>query len=196
MLERLANQYEDRTEFDVEPGTMDPRALCRAIDDVIPQTMAICGGSGASSGFATMNLTQPRPFYHTAQFFGCIGQMLPAAMGIIAASGMKPLVLIDGDASTMMHLSDFDTAVRYKMPLLVVVQNDQALGSEYHKMKAHKMDAELSTIPTPDMGGDRARVRRPRHARDDGGAGARRGRGMGEGSRADDHRLLASRATC
>jgi thiamine pyrophosphate-dependent acetolactate synthase large subunit-like protein len=51
-----------------------------------------------------------------------------------------------------MHLSDFDTAVRYKMPLLVVVQNDQALGSEYHKMKAHKMDAELSTIPSPDMG--------------------------------------------
>ena len=153
VLERLANQYEDRTEFNVESGTMDPRALCRAIDDVIPQTVAICGGSGTSSGFVTMNVTKPRPFYHTAQFFGCIGQMLPAAMGIIAASGMKPLVLIDGDASTMMHLSDFDTAVRYKLPLLIVVQNDQALGSEYHKMKAHEMDFELSTIPTPDMGG-------------------------------------------
>jgi thiamine pyrophosphate-dependent acetolactate synthase large subunit-like protein len=152
VLERLANQYEDRTAFDVETGTMDPRALCRAIDEVIPQSIAVCGGSGASSGFATMNLTKPRPFYHTAQFFGCIGQMLPAAMGIIPASGMKPLVLIDGDASTMMHLSDFDTAVRYKLPLLIVVQNDQALGSEYHKMNAHKMDAMLSTIPTPNMG--------------------------------------------
>ena len=74
---------EDRTEFDVEPGTMDPRALRRAIDDVIPENIAICGGSGTSSGFATMNLTKQRPFYHTAQFFGCIGQMLPAAMGII-----------------------------------------------------------------------------------------------------------------
>ena len=52
-----------------------------------------------------------------------------------------------------MHLSDFDTAVRYKLPLLIVVQNDQALGSEYHKMKAHKMDFDLSTISTPDMGG-------------------------------------------
>ena len=69
-----------------------------------------------------------------------------------AATGYKPTLLVDGDASTMMHLSDFDTAVRYKMPILVVVLNDQALGSEYHKMKAHKMDAELSTIPTPDIG--------------------------------------------
>jgi len=119
---------------------------------VIPQSIAVCGGSGTSSGFVTMNLTKPRPFYHTAQFFGCIGQMLPAAMGIIPANDMKPLVLVDGDASTMMHLSDFDTAVRYKLPLLIVVQNDQALGSEYHKMNAHKMDAMLSTIPTPDMG--------------------------------------------
>ncbi|MGZ5227820.1 MAG: thiamine pyrophosphate-dependent enzyme, partial [Burkholderiales bacterium] len=152
VLERLANQYEDRTEFDIEPGTMDPRKLVRAIDEVVPQNIAILSGSGASSGFATMNLTRPRPFTHAAQFFGCIGQMLPAAMGIIPANGMKPLVLVDGDASTMMHLSDFDTAVRYKLPLLVVVQNDQALGSEYHKMNAHKMDAQLSTIPTPDIG--------------------------------------------
>src|SRR4029078_1751334 len=135
------------------PVTMDPRNLIAAVDEVVPQNIAILSGSGASSGFATMNLTKPRPFTHAAQFFGCIGQMLSAAMGIIAASGMKPLALIDGDASTMMHLSDFDTAVRYKLPLLIVVQNDQALGSEYHKMKAHKMDFDLSTIPTPDMGG-------------------------------------------
>ncbi len=152
VLERLANQYDDPTEFDIEPGTMDPRKLCRALDEVVPQSIGLLTGSGASAGFSTMAFTRPRPFVHAAQFFGCIGQMLPAAMGIIQATGGKPLMLVEGDASTMMHLSDFDTAVRYKMPLLVVVQNDQALGSEYHKMKAHKMDAELSTIPTPDIG--------------------------------------------
>jgi acetolactate synthase-1/2/3 large subunit len=30
--------------------------------------------------------------------------------------------------------------------------NNQALGSEYYKLDAHGMDAELSTIPTPDLG--------------------------------------------
>ena len=45
--------------------------------------------------------------------------MLPTAMGAVVAMGNKPLVLCDGDASVMMHLAEFETAVRYAMPLLV-----------------------------------------------------------------------------
>jgi thiamine pyrophosphate-dependent acetolactate synthase large subunit-like protein len=30
--------------------------------------------------------------------------------------------------------------------------NNQALGSEYYKLDAHKMKAELSAVPTPDLG--------------------------------------------
>ena len=61
-------------------------------------------------------------------------------------------MLVDGDASVMMHLAEFDTMVRYKMPLLIVVLNNEALGSEYYKLDAHKMDKELSVITTPDLG--------------------------------------------
>lgn len=152
VLQRLSNQYDDNSELIIEPETMDPRPLCRALDEIVPRHIGLILGSGASAGFSIMNFTRPRPFVHAAHFFGCIGQMLPTAMGVMQATGNKPLILIDGDASTMMHLSDFDTVVRYKMPLLLVVLNDQALGSEYQKMVAQKMDAMLSTIPTPDIG--------------------------------------------
>jgi len=49
VLGRLANQYEDRTEFELDPGTMDPRKLIRAVDELVPQDIAILSGSGASS---------------------------------------------------------------------------------------------------------------------------------------------------
>ena len=98
-----------------------------------------------------------------SHFFGCIGQMMPAAMGAVVASGNKPHVLVDGDASVMMHLAEFDTMVRYKMPLLIVVLNNEALGSEYYKLDAHKMDKELSCITTPDLGAVARGVRRQRH---------------------------------
>ncbi len=52
----------------------------------------------------------------------------------------------------MMHLAEFDTMVRHKMPLLIVVLNNEALGSEYYKLDAHKMKKELSVVPTPDLG--------------------------------------------
>src|SRR5438874_381037 len=75
----------------------------------------------------------------------------PAGIGTVAATD-RPTLLVDGDASVLMHLAELETAVREQLPLLTVVLNDQALGSEYHKFHAHKMDAELATIPTPDLG--------------------------------------------
>lgn len=149
---RLARHFEDRTEFLIEPGCIDPREVCLALDEIVPSDVGLIIGSGASSGFTTMLCNRPRPLVLASKFYGCIGQMLPAAMGAMMATGNKPTFLVDGDASFMMHLADFDTAVRYKMPLLAVVLNDQALGSEYHKMRAHNLKAELSIIPTPDLG--------------------------------------------
>ena len=73
--------------------------------------------------------------------------------GAFVATGYKPAVLVDGDASVMMHLAEFETAVRYGMPLLVVVMNNEALGAEYYKLDAHQMDVKPSMITTPDLGG-------------------------------------------
>ena len=151
-LERLSNMYEDRAEFKIEPGTIDPRIVCKTVDDLIPGDVGLFIGNGASSAITVMNTSKPRPYVHASGFFGCIGQMLPTAMGATIANGNKPAVLVDGDASTMMHLSDFDTVVRCRMPLLIVVLNDEALGSEYQKLRAHNMDPETSAIPSPDLG--------------------------------------------
>jgi len=101
-----------------------------------------------------------------SHFFGCIGQMLPAAMGGVVALGNKPSFLVDGDASIMMHLAEFETMVRYNIPLLVVCMNNESLGSEYYKLDAHKMNAELANITVPDLGkvavamGGRGRIAR------------------------------------
>ena len=64
--------------------------------------------------------------------------------------------------------------------------NNEALGSEYHKLDAHKMDAELSVDPTPDFGAVARRVRRQGTPREDGRRRARRRRGVGREAGADD----------
>ena len=149
---RLTGHYEDRTEFLIEPGYADPREVVNTLDEVVPTDISLFTGSGCTAGFSNILFRKQRPVVLASHFFGCIGQMLPAAIGGVLAMGNKPAILVDGDASVMMHLAEFETMVRYKMPLLVVVMNNQALGSEYYKLDAHGMDAELSTIPTPDLG--------------------------------------------
>jgi thiamine pyrophosphate-dependent acetolactate synthase large subunit-like protein len=148
----LSAKHADPAEFPLEEGHVDPREVCLTLDEMLPPEIGVVTGSGATAGFSNMLFNKPRALILPGHFFGCIGQMLPAAMGAVAASGNRPHVLVDGDASVMMHVAEFETAVRYGMPLMVVCMNNQALGSEYYKLDAHKMKAELSVVPTPDLG--------------------------------------------
>jgi thiamine pyrophosphate-dependent acetolactate synthase large subunit-like protein len=149
---QLVGHLADRAEFPIEDGKVDPRDVVTTLDEIVPANMSLLTGSGASAGFSNILFAKERPIVMASHFFGCIGQMMPAAMGATLASGNKPHVLVDGDASVMMHLAEFDTMIRHKMPLLIVVLNNESLGSEYYKLDAHKMDKMLSVIPTPDMG--------------------------------------------
>jgi len=150
--ERLANAWEDRHEYKIDAGTVDPRPLCLELDELLPNDISLFAGSGCTAGFTNILFRKARPMVMAGHFFGCIGQMMPAAVGAVIGTGMKPAVLMDGDASTMMHIGDFDTMVRYNVPLLIYVMNNECLGAEYYKLDAHKMAVETSCIPTTDLG--------------------------------------------
>jgi thiamine pyrophosphate-dependent acetolactate synthase large subunit-like protein len=150
--ERLANAWEDRHEYKIEAGTVDPRPLCLELDEMVPTNISLFAGSGCTAGFTNILFRKSRPMVMPGHFFGCIGQMMPAAVGAVIGTGMKPAILMDGDASTMMHIGDFDTMVRYNVPLLIYVMNNECLGAEYYKLDAHKMAVETSCIPTTDLG--------------------------------------------
>ncbi len=148
----LARATDDPKHYDIEPGTVDPREVCRAIDEIVPSEVGLVFGSGQQGRFGLMLLTGRRPLMIAQHHFGCIGQGLTVAIGAVLASGNQPTFLLEGDAGFMMHLAEFETAVRYDVPLLVLVMNDQALGAEYHKALATDLDVGLTTIPTPDLG--------------------------------------------
>jgi acetolactate synthase-1/2/3 large subunit len=62
---------------------------------------------------------------------GHLGTGLPYAIGAaIATSGKRPVVLITGDSSFMFHVAELETAVRKKLPIVVLVACDYAWGLE------------------------------------------------------------------
>jgi acetolactate synthase-1/2/3 large subunit len=150
----LANSLNDPTTYDLKPGTVDPREVCLTLDKMLPSHVGLVLGSGQNVGFSTMLFTEPRDVLLPNQFFSSIGQGLSASIGAVVGSGVKPTVLVDGDHSVMMYLAEFETAVRYRLPLLVVVLNDQAMGAELHQMRAEgdDLDSSLAFLSTPDLG--------------------------------------------
>lgn len=150
--EKLATALRDDQEYELAPGTIDPRQACQVIDECAPPEFGLVIGGGHSSGFAIISMPRSRPFVLVTQDFGCIGQGLSTAIGAMTATGDRPTVLIEGDCGFLMHLAEFETAVRCGLPLLALITNDQALGAEYHKSIISGLNAELPKISTPDLG--------------------------------------------
>lgn len=149
---RLAEAFDDPQAYDLEPGTVDPREVCTTLDRLMPSDVGLILGSGQNVCFSTMLFNEPRDLLLANQFFGSIGQGITSSIGAIVASGKRPAFLMDGDVSLMMYLSEFETAVRYGLPLMVVVLNDQAMGAELHKMRVKGLDPDLAIVTTPDLG--------------------------------------------
>ncbi len=148
---RLARNFADPGEFPIEPGRLDPRDVCRVLDETIPTDMGMALGGGSHVDFAVETFQRPRYVLGSQNYFGCVSQMLPATMGAIAATG-QPMFIVDGDATVMMSLSEFDTAVRYRWPLLLVVNNNEGLVAEYMKLEQRDMPGDLAMVPSPDFG--------------------------------------------
>jgi len=62
---------------------------------------------------------------------GTIGVSLPFAIAAQLARPDHPVVAVMGDGTFGFHMAEFDTAVRYDLPLIVVVGNDARWNAEY-----------------------------------------------------------------
>jgi acetolactate synthase I/II/III large subunit len=148
----LAEYDPDPREFELDPGTVDPRQVAATLDDILPSDVGVVHGTGHCSGITAIFMRKPRKLTWAVNTFGCIGQAVPTAIGAAVALSGAPLVVLDGDASTLMHMSELETAARLGVKLLIAVFNDEALGAEYQKLVSKNMDARASVIPTPDLG--------------------------------------------
>ncbi|WP_433136869.1 thiamine pyrophosphate-binding protein [Actinomadura nitritigenes] len=148
---RLTDWLEAPIDYVDEPGRIDPREAVRALDAAMPPEFDLVLGSGHQTDFGTMLFQRSRQVTSNYGMFGAIGQAPLLTIGQIVATG-RPAFVVEGDASFLMHLPEFETACRYGLPLLVVVMNDEGLGAEYHKLGAKGLAQDLAIIPNPELG--------------------------------------------
>jgi len=149
---RLTEWLEAPIDYANEPGLIDPREAIKVLDTAMPPEFDLVLGSGHQTDFGTMLFQRSRQVTSNYGMFGAIGQAPLLTIGQIVATG-RPAFVVEGDASFLMHLPEFETACRYGLPLLVVVMNDEGLGAEYHKLGAKDLTQDLAIIPNPELGG-------------------------------------------
>jgi len=70
-----------------------------------------------------------------AGLLGCLGTGIPFAMAAKLARPDKKVVLFNGDGSFGFNAMEFDTMVRHNIPVVCVVNNDQAWGMIKHSQE-------------------------------------------------------------
>ena len=150
LAQRIATEPADTAEFDMSEGQHDPRDVVTALDAAIPQGWQMVNSSGhCSYFFAHMN--RPYAEFLTIREFGAIGNGTSFAMGVAAACEGTPVVLLDGDGSWLMHVQELETYLRHRLPILTVVLNDGAYGSEIHKLRTEGLSEDGAVFGQTDL---------------------------------------------
>jgi acetolactate synthase I/II/III large subunit len=153
---KTAQQIKDRKPEAVsyDDGTsIDPRRAARYLEDKLPKDDRIIVFDGGHAGMVCMTtLTIPHAEDWGMGFdFGAVGQGLGIALGACFARPGKRVTHVTADASFMMNLADFHTAVRHKLPLTVFVFNDNAVGQERHDLVHKKLNPCYAELQQPDF---------------------------------------------
>ena len=127
---------------------MHPARVLAELRRAVPRDGVLVVDSGAHTYFTGHNWTSYAP--NEFLFLSVTGPMgYGVAMGIGAklARPDQPCICVVGDGSLLMHGMELHTAVRYKVPLVIVVINNSALGNPY--LHATTLEAKkLTEIPT------------------------------------------------
>jgi acetolactate synthase-1/2/3 large subunit len=113
------------------PGHVHPVEMCKAIRSFLenhPDATFVSDGGEIGQWAQAVVKTDRRIINGVA---GTIGVSLPFAITAKLAHPEHPVVAVMGDGTFGFHMAEFDTAVRYDLPLIVVIGNDARWNAEY-----------------------------------------------------------------
>ncbi|MBT2546870.1 thiamine pyrophosphate-binding protein [Arthrobacter sp. ISL-65] len=131
--------------------SIDPRVISRELDSLLPADRIVAVDSGNFMGYPSQYLAVPDEFgFCFTQAFQAIGLGLYTAIGAAVARPDRLPVLGAGDGGFLMGISELETAVRLKLPLVCIVYNDAAYGAEVHHFAEHHGQEELASVSFPE----------------------------------------------
>ncbi|HOP74156.1 MAG TPA: thiamine pyrophosphate-binding protein [Bacillota bacterium] len=80
-----------------------------------------------------------------------MGFGLPAALSAQIARPGRQVIALVGDGSFAQSMAEFSTAVRYQLPITVIIMNNGWLAMERDKMELKQMNSEALSLTNPDF---------------------------------------------
>ena len=114
---------------------MHPLRLCAGLKPFLPDGAMVVSDGGEFGQWAQAGLDSRVDLINGPS--GAIGSAIPMALACKLARPDQPVFALLGDGTFGYHALEFDTALRYRLPIVAVVGNDARWNAEYQLQLQH-----------------------------------------------------------
>jgi acetolactate synthase I/II/III large subunit len=111
---------------------MRPERLCQAVSNALPENGVLVSDTGHAGIWSGTLIDLRKPGQRYIRCAGSLGWALPAAIGVKCALPDHPVVCFAGDGAAYYHIAELETAARYGINVVFVVNNNNAMNQEMH----------------------------------------------------------------
>ncbi|MDD1730024.1 MAG: thiamine pyrophosphate-dependent enzyme [Methanospirillum sp.] len=155
-------------EADPKAKPIRPPYIMKVLSDVIPDEALISVDVGENGWWFGRNFKMKKQRFAMSGYLATMGFGLPGAIAAKLAYPDSPVFCITGDGGFAMAMADFVTAVKYDLPMVVIILNNQELGMIRVEQKIEYYENFATDLKNPDFamyakscGGEGKRVTEP-----------------------------------
>ncbi len=124
----------------------------QVIREALPRQTIICSDMTQIAYVANevFPVYEPHTWFHPVGF-GTLGFGLPAGIGAKFGRPETPVAVLVGDYGMQYTLNEIGTAVEHKLPLIILLWNNESLGAIYDNMVNFGIQPNAVTLKNPDF---------------------------------------------
>jgi acetolactate synthase-1/2/3 large subunit len=115
---------------DSDAVPMRPERICREISEALPPDAVLVSDTGHSGIWTGTMIELKHPGQRYIRCAGSMGWGFPGAIGVKCALPDNPVLCFTGDGAFYYHIAELETAARFGINLVVVVNNNGAINQE------------------------------------------------------------------
>ena len=137
-VQRLKSEWREEVKaaWNSDQTPIRPERICREISDFLPADAVLVGDTGQAAYWTGTMVELKHATQSYIRCAGSLGWAFPASLGVKCALPDRPVLCFTGDGGFYYHISELETAARFGINTVVLVNNNHSLGQEQRLFNA------------------------------------------------------------